>query len=89
MGKTPDVVAITFHPALTPALSDATRSLTLHKEFIQGKHREFDQLIYQWCRQTVQHNHVPSEYSPQARAPRGAPERNVCAVLPGTGTHGG
>ena len=62
-GKTPDVVAITFHPALTPALSDATRSLTLHKEFIQGKHREFDQLIYQWCRQTVQHNHVPSEYA--------------------------
>ena len=49
--------------ALTPALSDATRSLTLHKEFIQGKHREFDQLIYQWCRQTVQHNHVPSEYA--------------------------
>ena len=62
-GKTPDVVAITFHPALTPALSDSTRSLTLHKEFIQGKHREFDQLVYQWCRQTVQHNHVPAEFS--------------------------
>ena len=62
-GKTPDVVAITFHPALTPALSDATRSLTLHKEFIQGKHREFDQLIYQWCRQAVQHNHAPTEYA--------------------------
>lgn len=62
-GKTPDVVAITFHPALTPALSDSTRSLTLHKEFIQGKHREFDQLVYQWCRQTVQHNHVPAEYA--------------------------
>ena len=62
-GKTPDVVAVTFHPALTPALSDATRSLTLHKEFIRGKHREFDQLIYQWCRQTVQHNHVPSDYA--------------------------
>ena len=35
-GKTPDVVAVTFHPALTPALSDATRSLTLHKEFIRA-----------------------------------------------------
>ena len=62
-GKTPDVIAITFHPALTPALSDATRSLTLHKEYIQGKHREFDQLVYQWCRQSVRHVHEPVEYA--------------------------
>ena len=63
LGKTPEIVAITFHPALTPVLSDATRSLTLHKEFIQGKYREFDQLIYQWCRMVVQHNHEPREYA--------------------------
>ena len=62
-GKTPEVIAITFHPALTPVLTDSTRSLTLHKEFIQGKHREFDQLVYQWCRQIVQHNHDPREFS--------------------------
>ena len=36
-GKTPEVIAVTFHPALTPVLTDASRSLTLHKEFIQGK----------------------------------------------------
>ena len=63
LGKTPEIIAITFHPALTPVLSDATRSLTLHKEFIQGKYREFDQLIYQWCRMVVQHNHEPREYA--------------------------
>ena len=62
-GKTPEVIAITFHPALTPVLSDSTRSLTLHKEFIQGQYREFDQLVYQWCRQIVQHNHEPREYA--------------------------
>ena len=62
-GKTPEVIAVTFHPALTPVLTDSTRSLTLHKEFIQGKHREFDQLVYQWCRQIVQHNHEPCEYA--------------------------
>ena len=62
-GKTPEIIAITFHPALTPVLSDATRSLTLHKEFIQGKYREFDQLVYQWCRMVVQHNHEPREYA--------------------------
>ena len=62
-GKTPEVIAITFHPALTPVLTDSSRSLTLHKEFIQGKYREFDQLVYQWCRQIVQHNHEPREYA--------------------------
>lgn len=62
-GKTPEVIAITFHPALTPVLTDSKRSLTLHKEFIQGKYREFDQLVYQWCRQVVQHNHEPCEYA--------------------------
>ena len=62
-GKTPEIIAITFHPALTPVLSDSTRSLTLHKEFIQGQYREFDQLVYQWCRQIVQHNHEPREYA--------------------------
>ena len=62
-GKTPEIIAVTFHPALTPVLSDASRSLTLHKEFIQGKHREFDQLVYQWCRMVVQHNHEPREYA--------------------------
>ena len=62
-GKTPEVIAITFHPAFTPVLTDMERSLTLHKEFIQGKHREFDQLIYQWCRTNVQHNHEPQEYA--------------------------
>ena len=35
-GKTPEVIAVTFHPALTPVLTDSTRSLTLHKEFIQA-----------------------------------------------------
>ena len=63
LGKTPEIVAITFHPALTPVLTDASRSLTLHKEFIQGKYREFDQLVYQWCRMVVQHNHEPREYA--------------------------
>ena len=62
-GKTPEVIAVTFHPALTPVLTDSTRSLTLHKEFIQGKYREFDQLVYQWCRQIVQHNHEPRQYA--------------------------
>ena len=62
-GKTPEIIAITFHPALTPVLSDATRSLTLHKEFIQGKYREFDQLVYQWCRMVVQHNHDARDYA--------------------------
>lgn len=62
-GKTPEVISIVFHPAFTPVLTDVERSLTLHKEFIQGKYREFDQLIYQWCRTTVQHNHDPTEYA--------------------------
>ncbi len=62
-GKTPEMIAITFHPAFTPVLTDMERSLTLHKEFIQGKYREFDQLIYQWCRTAVQHNHQPMEYA--------------------------
>lgn len=62
-GKTPEMLAITFHPAFTPVLTDIQRSLTLHKEFIQGKYREFDQLIYQWCRTTVQHNYEPTEYA--------------------------
>lgn len=64
-GKTPEVIAITFHPAFTPVITDMERSLTLHKEFIQGKGREFDQLVYQWCRTTVQHNHEPQEYALQ------------------------
>lgn len=62
-GKTPETIAITFHPSFTPVLTDMERSLTLHKEFIQGKYREFDQLIYQWCRTSVQHNHEPLEYA--------------------------
>ena len=62
-GKTPEVIAMTFHPALTPVLTDTKRSLTLHREFIQGKYREFDQLVYQWCRQIVQHNHDPRRYA--------------------------
>jgi hypothetical protein len=62
-GKTPEIIAITFHPAFTPVITDMNRSLTMHKEFIQGKAREFDQLVYQWCRTTVQHNHDPQEYA--------------------------
>ncbi len=61
-GKTPEMIAITFHPAFTPVLTDMERSLTLHKEFIQGKYREFDQLVYQWCRTHVQHKHEPTEF---------------------------
>lgn len=64
-GKTPEVIAITFHPAFTPVITDMERSLTMHKEFIQGRGREFDQLVYQWCRITVQHNHDPQEYALQ------------------------
>ena len=62
-GKTPEIIAITFHPAFTPVITDMNRSLTMHKEYIQGKAREFDQLVYQWCRTTVQHNHDPQEYA--------------------------
>lgn len=39
-GKTPETIAITFHPSLTPVLTDMERSLTLHREFIQGKYRK-------------------------------------------------
>ena len=63
-GKTPDTVAIQFHPTFTPVLTDASSSLTLHDEYIRGKYnREFDQLVYQWCRTAVQHDHEPRPYA--------------------------